>query len=93
MKKYTSFEEEKVTRYIPGTVYFSIIVFSCLSSTNNPRLRFLLICFAREIKFLHQSSLRNKNDFMDIMNVSKNLRHGFVDEKAMITTTLTSSCH
>ena len=40
---------------------------------------------------------------MDIMNVSPNiltnnqnfkkLRHGFVDERAMITTTLKSSCH
>ena len=39
----------KGTRYIRGRVYFSIIAFSCLSSTR-VWLRFLLICFAREIK-------------------------------------------
>ena len=54
-------------------------------------------------KRFYQSSLGNEVDFMDIMNVSPNilaknqnfkkLRHGFVDERAMITTTLKSSCH
>ena len=40
---------QKATRYFPRNVYFGIIVFSCLSS---PKLcpRFLLTCFAREIK-------------------------------------------
>ena len=33
------------------------------------RLRFLLNCFLREIKGFYQSSLRNKVDFRDIMNV------------------------
>ena len=33
LKKYTSFEEQKGTRYIRGNVYISEIVFSCLSST------------------------------------------------------------
>ena len=33
LKKCTSFEEQKGTRYIRGKVYFGIIVFSCLSST------------------------------------------------------------
>ena len=94
--------EYQSTRYIRGNVYFGIIVFGCLSSTNRC-LRFLLICFAREIKGFYQSSLGNDVDFMDIMNIfsniltknknSKKLRHCFVDEKAMITTTLTSSCH
>ena len=102
MKKCTSFEEQKGTRYIRGNVYCGIIVFSCLSPTK-PCVRFLLTCFAREVKGFYQSSLKNEVDFRDIMSVSPNilaknqnlkrLRHGFVDERAMITTTLISSCH
>ena len=69
MKKCTSFEEQERTRYI---VYFGITVFSCLLSTN-PCLRFLLICFAREIKGFWQSFLGNKVDFTDVMNVSPNI--------------------
>ena len=49
MKKCTSFEEQKGTRYIRGSVYFGIIAFSCLSSTKSC-LRFILISFSREIK-------------------------------------------
>ena len=66
------FEEQKGTRYIRGNVYFGIIVFSCLSSTK-PYLRFLLICFDREIEGFYQSSLGNEADFRDIMNVSPNI--------------------
>ena len=100
-KKCTSFEEQKGTRYIRGNVYFGIIIFSCLSYTKSC-LIFLLICFAREIKGFYQSSLRSEVDFTNLMNVSpilaknwsfKKLRHGFVDERAMIITTLISSCH
>ena len=58
--------------YIRGNVYFGIIAFSCLSSTK-PCLRFLLICFAREIKGFYRSSLGNEVDFRDIMNVSLNI--------------------
>ena len=72
LKKCTTFEEQKGTRYIRGNVYFGIIVFSCLSSTK-PCLRFLLICFAREIKGFYQSSLGNEVDFTEIMNVSPNI--------------------
>ena len=102
MKKCTSFEEQKGTRYIRGSVYFGIIVFSSLSSTK-PCLRLLLICFAREIKGFYQSFLGNEVDFRDIMNVFPNiltknsnfkkLRQAFVDEGAVIITTLISSCH
>ena len=66
-------------------------------------LKFLLICFAREIKSFYRSSLGNEVDFRDIMNLSPNvlaknsnfgkLRQGFVDERALITTTIISSCH
>ena len=102
LKKFTSFEEQKGTRYIWGKVYFGFIVFSCLSPTN-PCLIFLLICLARKIKGFYQSSLGNEVDFTDIMIVSPNmlaknqnfkkLIYGFVDEIWMITTTVTSSCH
>ena len=43
MKKCTSFEEQKGTRYIRENVYFGIIIFSCLSSAKRC-LRFLLDC-------------------------------------------------
>ena len=102
MKKCTSFEEQKGASYVRENIYFGIIIFSCLSSTKLC-LRFLLNCFVREIKGFYQSSLRNEVDFRDIMNVSPNilaknqnfkkLRHGFVDERALIKTTLISSCH
>ena len=102
MKKCTSFKEQKGTRYIQENVYFGIIIFSCLLSTK-PCLRFLLNCCVRKIKGFYQSSLGNEVDFRDIMNVSPNilaknqnfkkLRHGFVDERALIVTKLISSCH
>ena len=102
LKICTSFEEQKGTGYTRENIYFGIIIFSYLSSTK-PCLRFLLNCFVREIKGFYQSSLENEVDFRDIMNVSPNilaknqnfkkLRHSFVDERALITTTLISSCH
>ena len=105
--KCTGFEEEKGTRYIGEKVYFGIIVFSCLLPGSvfrlKPCLRFLLSCFPREIKSFYQSSLGNEFDFADIMNLFPNilaknwnikkLRHFSVDERAMISTTLISSCH
>ena len=55
------------------------------------------------MKGFYQSSLENEAYFNDIMDVSPNilakkqnfkkLRHGFADEKAVITTTLISPCH
>ena len=99
LKKCAILDDQKGTRYILGKVYFIIIIVGCLLSTN-ACLRFLLIliCFAREIKGFYQSSIGNKVDFSGIMNVSSNIsakqisRHCFVDEGAMITTTLKSSC-
>ena len=72
VKKCTTFEEQKGTKYICGNFYFGIIVFSCLSSTK-PCLRFLLICFAREMKGFFQSSLGIEIYFRDMMNVSPNI--------------------
>ena len=54
-------------------------------------------------KSFYKSSLGNEVGFREIMRASPNifaknknfkkLRHDFVDERALITTTLTSSCH
>ena len=68
LKKCTSFEEQKRIRLIWRNVNFGIIVLSCLSSIKLC-LRFLLICFAQEIKGFYQSSLGNLVDFRDIKNV------------------------
>ena len=101
MKKCTSFEERKGTRYIQENFFFGIIIFSCLLFTK-VCLRFLLNCFVPEIKGIYQSSLGNEVDFRGMMNVSpkilpknynfKKIRHVFVDERALITTTLISYC-
>ena len=69
-KKSVALKRKKGTRYIRGNVYFGIVAFSCLSSTK-ACLRFLLICFAREIKEFYQSSLGNEVDFRT--NVSPNI--------------------
>ena len=101
VKKSTNLEEQKGTSCIQENVYFDIIVLSCLSS-KKACFRFLLVCFAREIKGFYQSYLGNKVDFRDIMNVCPNilaknwnfkkLKHCFVDERALITTTLIYFC-
>ena len=52
--------------------YFGSFVLSHLSSTKLS-LRFLLICFAWEIKGFYQSSLGNEVDIRDIMNVPPNI--------------------
>ena len=54
LKTCTTFEEQKGTKYIRENVYLGINVFSCLSSTKSC-LRFLLICFDREIKGFYQA--------------------------------------
>ena len=72
LKKCASFEEPKSTTYNQGTVYFVIMLFSCLSSTNLC-LRFLLTGFARKIIGFYQSSLGNDVNFTDILNISPNI--------------------
>ena len=61
LKKCTGFEEQKGARYIQENVYFVIIIFSYLFSTNLCP-RFLLICFAQEIKSFNMKSFRNEVD-------------------------------
>ena len=100
-EKCTRFEEQKGTRYIRENLYFSIIIFSCPSSTKSC-LRFLSICFDSEMKDFFQSSLGNEVHFRDIMNVSPNilaknenfkkLRNCFAEERATTTMTLISFC-
>ena len=103
LKKCTSFGEQKKVQGIFGGIYLQLpLVFSCFSSTKQC-LRFHLIGFAWEIKGFYQSSLEIEVDFTNILNnfpniLAKNwnfkkLRHGFLDEKAKITTTLISSCN
>ena len=57
LKKCTSFEEQKGTRYIRENVYFGIIIFSCLSSTKACH-RFLINCFFSGDKRLLSEFLR-----------------------------------
>ena len=59
LKICAGFEEQNGTRYIRWNVYYGIIVFSYILSTN-PCLIFLLICFTQEIKGFYQSSLGNE---------------------------------
>ena len=70
LKKCTSFEKQKGASYIHRNIYFGIIVFSYLSSTNSC-LRFLLICFALEIKRFYQSFLGNEVDLAKNWNLKK----------------------
>ena len=102
MKKCTSFEQQKGTRYIFGKTFILAFLSSAVFRPQN-RFSDFLSCFVRETKGFYQSSLGNEVDFRDMINVSpdilnknknfKKLRHGFVDERALITTTLISSCH
>ena len=89
MKKRTSFEEQKGTRYLRENLYFGII-FSCLLSSKSC-LRFLLNCSVREIKGFYQISLRNEVDSRDIINISTNILAK--NERALMTTTLIYSYH
>ena len=73
--------------------------FRCFLSTKLC-LRFLLICFSFGMKRFYRSSLVNELGFRDVsLNILdknqsfKKLRHGFIEERALITTALISSCH
>ena len=95
-------KSKKVQGIFGETFIFGIIVFNCLSSTK-PCLIFILIWFARETKGFYQSSLGNEVGFRDIINFSPSIlaknqnfqkrKHGFVDERALITRSLMSSRH
>ena len=56
-------------------IFVERLVLALLSSAafRLQNIRFLLACFAWKIKGFYQSSLGNKVDFKDIMNVSPNI--------------------
>ena len=62
------------SKKVPG-IFGEVFILALLSSAvfYKTCLRFLLICFAWEIKGFYQSSLGNEVDFRDIMNVSPNI--------------------
>ena len=84
----------------PGIIYFDIIVFSSLSSSKS-FVKFLNIFLLRRLKAFirfheekswnHKHGVRFPKYLSSRLNFRK-LRHGFVNERAMITTTLMSSC-
>ena len=95
--------KSKMVQGIFGETFVLALLFSAVFCFTKLCLRFLLICFAQEIKGFYQSSLKNEVDFRGIMDVFPNkmaknknlkkLRHGLVNDRALITTTLISSCH
>ena len=95
--------------FIWGFIYFPLRKTDILKTCRKSKFlgkkiwRNALALKSKEIKGFYQSCLGNQVDFRDIMKVSPNilaknqnfkkLRHGFVDVRALITTTLISSCH
>ena len=96
LKKYSSFEEQKgIFEEMFLLTLSSLAVFLLQNCASN------FFCFAWEIKGFYQISWGNKTDFTNMICFPKylcpwwkfqKLRHSFVDERAMITTTLVSSC-
>ena len=54
-------------------IFGEIFILALLPSSTKTCFRFLLICFAHDIKGFYKSSLGNEVDFRDIMNVSPNI--------------------
>ena len=104
MKKCCSFEEQKSARYIreKSFIWHYCLQLSFVCKTVS-QISFKLFCLGYKRLRRYQSSLGNYVDLRDIMNASQNilaknqnlkkLRHGFVDKRALITTTSLSSCH
>ena len=105
LKKCTSFEEQEGTE---GIIFGKMLILALFSAVLclQKCLRFLLICFAWEIKGFYQSSLGNeqwgwfqgqnecfpnKISWLNI-KISKNW-DSFIDDRALITATLISFCH
>ena len=93
-------KSKKGKSYIWGNIYFGIIFFSCLSSSMS-QISFNLFCsgdkkllseFLRKWVWFHEHNERFPNILAKNWNFKK-LRHCFVDEIAMIITTLTISCY
>ena len=67
-----AFKSKEVQDVFGETFNLALFSWAVVPSTN-PCLKFLLICFAPDIKGFYQSSLGNKVDLRDIMNVSPNI--------------------
>ena len=92
-------KSKKGKSYIWGNIYFGIIFFSCLSSSMS-QISFNLFCsgdnkllseFLRNWVWFHKHNERFPNILAKNWNFKK-LRHGFVDERTLITTTLIYFC-
>ena len=101
LKKCTSFEEQRNKVYSRKRLFWHFHLQLSFVYKTVSQIYFNLFC--SEDKRDLSEFLGNKIDFTNIMNVNpnvlaknwkfKNLRHGFVDERAMITITLIPSCH
>ena len=60
LKKCTSFEEQKGTRYIRGNVYFGIIIFSCFVYKIVSQISFNLFCSGDKSIKAYLSLLRQR---------------------------------
>ena len=92
-KKYNVLKNKKIQR-----IFGKRFILALLSPAVFRLQTVSQISFKLFLKGLYQSFLENEVDFRDIMNASPNtlakkLRHGFVDERALITRILISSCH
>ena len=101
LKKCSSFEGQKGTRYIWGNIYFGIIFFGCLLSTKLCLNFFFNLFCSGDKRFLSQFLRKwgwfngHNEPFPNILNKNLNFKKwdSFADERAIITTTLTSSYH
>ena len=87
-------KNKKIQGIFRGTFILTLSSSAVFRLQNFLCLRFLLNCFVREIKGFYQSSPKYVS--LNILAKNQNfkeLRHGFVDEGAIIKTTLMSSCH
>ena len=92
--------KSKKVQGVFGKTFILTLIFSAVFRHKKSCLRFLLNSFFWKREGFYQSSLEKEVDFRDIWTFLlpknwsfKKLRHGFVDERVLITTTVISSCH
>ena len=71
-KNALALKSKKVPVIFRETLILGLLSSAVFNSTK-PCLRFLLICFAQNIKAFYHRSSGNEVDFRDIMNVSPNI--------------------
>ena len=92
--------KSKKVQGIVGERFISALLSSAVFCLQKSVSDFIFDLFCSDIKGFYQSSLGNEIDFRDIMNIFPNilaknynfekLRHGFVDERAMIRAALST---